>query len=417
MQSLQDDEEPKVLPPKVPVQKVQTIFLVMAMEHFHQDIWLNWIQKSENPSVHFLVHYKEDKKYLSTTQKVAKGKATNCPEHHTISNDKVTNYYKEAYNEWRHLIDVQFFLMDQALFLFQFEHCVFVSGTCVPICPYSVMVSQLQQYEGMSLLQYTPIPDSRVVCNFNPKPKMFEGPNWFILCYSHVNYLLKNVRSVPLNTTDKYAYEPCYNELSGVKILASDNEEEGTLPSNIDEYGICTILVRLFWKEIENIPVSDYIVVSESPHPVAFTESEKDMHFFGQFLRNKKLKGKEKKWSRYKLSDTWDWTPDENWQSRFFARKVTKNAGQKVLTILNTHWFPKPEGSNKKPKQSNDEQEVSEAHRFGKIIKHIQHAKSHVNKEKHELNTRQMQNECAAAYLDRREKHIRRAKELLKDFM
>lgn len=292
--------------------KVQTVFLVTAMSSWHEEIWLTWVNIIQNPSVHFIVHYKSDLADIANPS----------------SNDNnVTNYFNQVYNEWSHLIDLQFFMMHCALMQFEFEHCVFISGTCVPICPFPHMLSHLKHADGVSFLQHHQIPKSQVICTRVPKPKMFEAPNWFILCYSHVKYLLRDVSSVPHSKVEKYAYNTCYTELSGVTIRIPIDPKKGTLPPNIDEYGICTILAQLFPMEIKNTPVTDYISIDGQPHPLCFTETH--MPFFQHFVRNTDF---------VEETSSWIWKPLPNWPCRFFGRKVSESFASDALKFLKQHW-------------------------------------------------------------------------------
>lgn len=292
--------------------KVQTVFLVTAMSSWHEEIWLTWVNTIQNPSVHFIVHYKSDLADIANP---------------ISNNNKVTNYFNQVYNEWSHLIDLQFFMMHCALMQFEFEHCAFISGTCVPICPFPHMLSHLRHANGVSFLQHHQIPKSQVICTRVPKPKMFEGPNWFILCYSHVKYMLRSVSSVPHSKVDKYVYNPCYTELSGVTITASKDPKKGTLAPNIDEYGICTILAQLFPKQIKNTPVTDHIDIDNQAHPLCFTETH--MPSFRKFVRNTDF---------VEESSSWIWKPLANWPCRFFGRKVSESFASVALKFLKQHW-------------------------------------------------------------------------------
>lgn len=344
------------------------IFLVMADDAWHEDIWLRWAQMRQG--IHFIVHYWKQTERKNDTS-------------------MVTYHHQEVFNVWNHLIDLQFFLLHRAHSFalsnsFRFEHCAFISGKCVPICPLENVLNILIVHKDQSLLQ-TDVVDPKLVVRHKKGrknvydyeiagEKFYFGPNWFILCYKHVDYLLQDIDQVADEFYKKWVYLPCYYDIAHVTFRAESDKPgvkgvKGTNPINIDEYGICTILSRKFMDSIVNAPITDYVLQSVAhddpigiPHPLEFTNSMRDQIYFWRFINNQNLspllkvnskivKEYHKKFlnnediedvREYSKDEYWKWTPwkeDNKWtQLRFFARKLCSNPCQEIVAVLEEKW-------------------------------------------------------------------------------
>ena len=422
------------------------IFLVMADDAWHEDIWLRWAQM--RPDIHFIVHY-----WKATQRK--------------NDTSMVTYYHQAVFNEWDHLIDLQFFLLHRALLHAQFQHCAFISGKCVPISPLENVLISLIVNQNQSMLQTEEIDPELIVRYKKPRKraytethmthtreieneKWYEGPNWFILCYDHVQYLLSAKEYVSSELHKKWVYLPCYYDVAFVTFHADFDDAKGTHPPNIDEYGICTILAREFMDNIVDTAVTDYVEQSAIAHPYEFTQSIRDQLFFWRFVNNREFPdsfedGKNKILSVYFqtfLSDqaipneeffpeeNWIWNNEDEWEYRFFARKLCHNPPEAMVAVLSERWKegkPKPSTSKQAPHEGTHvsaclhgrradtneganeginvltprrRTDVTRSTSYGKVFQHMQYPASHPKCFEHQQRSLQIQQAISRLHQD-----------------